>query len=90
MQKNMQNMHMPHFWYKKIVKYEKNANYVYLTPCLPAAGRSGLKFLNMHNITKYVEYAEYGLPLYLHSAAVEICKTLLVLHNMLYHAAGQS
>ena len=83
-------MHMPHFGIKKIVKHEKNAKYVYLTPGLPAAGRPGVKVQNMHNITKYVEYAEYGLPLYLHSAAVEICKTLLVLHNMLYHAAGQS
>jgi hypothetical protein len=63
MQKNMQNMHIPHFWYKKIVKYEKNAKYVYSTPGLPAAGRPGVKVKNMQNITKYVDYAEYGLAL---------------------------
>ncbi len=44
----------------------------------------------MHNFIKYVKYAEYGLTLYLHNlglwlcAAVEICKILLVLHNILY------
>jgi hypothetical protein len=43
MQKNMQNMHTPHFWYKKNVKYEKKAKYDYFTPCLPAAGRPGVK-----------------------------------------------
>ncbi len=41
--KNMQNMHIPHLWYKKIVKYEKNAKYIYVTPDLPAAGRQGVK-----------------------------------------------
>jgi hypothetical protein len=63
MQKHMQNMHIPHFWYNLFIKYEKNANYVYLTPSRPAAGRQGVKIKNMHNITKYVEYAEYGLAL---------------------------
>ena len=44
----------------------------------------------MHNVMKYVKYAEYGSTLYLHNlglwlcAAVEICKILLVLHNILY------
>jgi hypothetical protein len=55
-EKNMQNMHIPHFWYKQIVRYEKIAKYVYLTPGLPAAGRPGVKVKNMQNITKYVEY----------------------------------
>ncbi len=60
MQKNMQNMHTPHFWYKKNVKYDKKAKYVYFPPCLPAVGRPGVKVKNMQDITKYVEYAEYG------------------------------
>jgi hypothetical protein len=47
---------------------KKIAKYVYLTPSLPApglsaAGRPGVKAKNMHNITKYAEYVEYGLTL---------------------------
>ena len=45
------------------VKYEKKAKYVYFPPCLPAVGRPGVKVKNMQDITKYVEYAEYGLAL---------------------------
>jgi hypothetical protein len=40
-----------------------NAEYVYLTPGLPAAGRSGVRVENMRNFTKYVKYAEYGSTL---------------------------
>ncbi len=53
----------PHFRYKKIVKYEKNAKYFYLTSGLPTEGRPSVKVKNMHNITKYVEYAENGSEL---------------------------
>ncbi len=55
--------HIPNFGYQKIVKFEKNAKYIYLMPCLPAADRPGVKVKNMQNITKYVEYAEYGSAL---------------------------
>jgi hypothetical protein len=34
----------PLFLWKIIIKYEKNAEYVYLMPCLPAAGRPGVTF----------------------------------------------
>jgi hypothetical protein len=37
----------PIFGTKKIVKYEKNAKYVYLTLGIPAAGRQGVKVKNM-------------------------------------------
>jgi hypothetical protein len=46
----MQNMHRPHFWYKKIVKHEKIAIYVYLTLGLLAAGRPSVKVKNMQNM----------------------------------------
>ncbi len=53
----------PIFGIKKIVKYEKKAKHVYLTPCLPTAGRPGVEVKIMQNISKYVEYAEYGSAL---------------------------
>ncbi len=65
MQNNMQNMYIPRFWYKTIVK--KNSKYLYLTSDLPAAGRLGVEVKNLHNITKYVEYAKYDSTLQLHN-----------------------
>ncbi len=46
-----------HFWHKI---WNKNAEYVYLTPSLPAAGRPGA-FLHIY--AEYVKYAEYGTVL---------------------------
>ncbi len=42
---------------------KKNAKYIYVTPDLPIAGRQGVKVKNMQNITKHVNYADYGLAL---------------------------
>jgi hypothetical protein len=59
MQNNMQKMHIPHFWYQKIVKYEKNAKYFFLTPAYQQqvglelkskTGRILPKMLNMPNM----------------------------------------
>jgi hypothetical protein len=33
--KNMKNMHIPRFWYKKIVKYEKMLNMFIYRPAYP-------------------------------------------------------
>jgi hypothetical protein len=55
--------HTPCLVQKDCKIWKTNAKSVYLTLCLPAAGRPGVKVKNMHNNTKYVEYAEYGLAL---------------------------
>jgi hypothetical protein len=60
MQKNMQNMHISHCWHNKFIKYEKNAEYLYLTLGLPSEGRQGA---SLHIFAEYVKYAEYGIVL---------------------------
>jgi hypothetical protein len=69
--KYAEHAHTP-FWHTKIINYEKNAKYMYLTPGLPSGGRPGAC---LHIYGEYVKYAEYGtvLPVTMKYVKYDVC-----------------